>query len=50
VVVTPQALTTKQVFHSQLIGRVLPIVIILGIAALAGWYFRRASKNFAEEL
>jgi ABC-2 type transport system permease protein len=50
VVVTPDALTTKQVFHSQWIGRVLPVAIVVGIAALAGWYFRRASKNFAEEL
>jgi ABC-2 type transport system permease protein len=50
VLITPQALTTKQVFHSQLIGRVLPITIIVLIAVIAGLYFRRSSRNFAEEL
>lgn len=48
-VITPDALTTKQVFASQL-GRIVPMFIVLAILALGGWYFRRSSKNFAEEL
>jgi ABC-2 type transport system permease protein len=50
VMVTPEALTTKQVFHSQFVGRVLPVLIVIGIAVVAGLYFRKASRNFAEEL
>lgn len=49
VMITPKSFTTKQAFESQL-GRVLPILIVLGIAFLGGWYFKRSSKNFAEEL
>jgi ABC-2 type transport system permease protein len=50
VMITPEALTTKQVFGSQLMGRVLPICIVIAIAVVAGMYFRRKSRNFAEEL
>lgn len=50
VVITPETLTTKQVFDSQLIGRGLPILIIFGLSLLAVWYFRRNSPKFAEEL
>jgi ABC-2 type transport system permease protein len=49
VMITPAALTTKQVFNSQ-IGRIIPILIVLAIFVLGAWYFRRSSKNFAEEL
>lgn len=50
VVVTPETLTTKQVFHSQLVGRVMPVVIVVCIAVTAGLYFRSRSRYFAEEL
>lgn len=49
VMISPQTLTTKQVFHSQL-GRLLPFLIVISITALGGWYFRRNSSKFAEEL
>lgn len=49
VMVTPETLTTKEVFGSPL-GRIIPMLIIAGIAVLAFWYFRKHSKNFAEEL
>ncbi len=48
-VITPQTLTTKSVFQSHL-GRVVPLVIVILIAVLASWYFRKRSRNFAEEL
>lgn len=50
VVVTPHTLTTKQVFGSQLVGRILPVLIVVAIAVVAGLYFRRRSRYFAEEL
>jgi ABC-2 type transport system permease protein len=49
VMVTPEALTTRQVFGSQL-GRILPIAIVLVITILGAWYFRSSSRKFAEEL
>jgi ABC-2 type transport system permease protein len=49
VMITPETLTTKQVFDSQL-GRIVPVLIVLSIAVVGAWYFKRNSKNFAEEL
>jgi len=49
VMITPQALTTKEVFHSQL-GRIVPMLIVLIITIFGFWIFRRNSKNFAEEI
>ncbi len=49
VMITPETLTTKEVFHTQF-GRILPMLIVLGITVYAVWYFRRSAKNFAEEL
>jgi len=50
VAITPDTITTKQVFGSQLIGRGLPLLIIIILGTLSAWYFRRSSKKFAEEL
>lgn len=47
--ITPQTLTTKAVYHSQL-GRVIPITIVIIVVVLASWYFKRSSRNFAEEI
>lgn len=47
--ITPVTLTTKEVFHSQW-GRIGPALLVLGVLVLGAWYFRRNSKNFAEEL
>lgn len=47
--ITPKTLTTKAVFHSQL-GRLIPIAIVVVTCIIAGWYFRRSSRMFAEEL
>jgi ABC-2 type transport system permease protein len=49
VIITPKALTTKEVFNSQL-GRIGPMLIVLIVTIVGFWYFRRNSKNFAEEL
>lgn len=49
VMITPETLTTKVVFHSEL-GRILPAVACLILLVLAVIYFNRRSKNFAEEL
>jgi len=49
VIITPQALTTKQVFHSQW-GRILPMLFVLIVVVFGIWLFRRNSKTFAEEL
>lgn len=49
VMITPEALTTKQVFDSQL-GRILPALSTILILAIGAYYFRRRSKYFAEEL
>jgi len=49
VMITPAALTTKQVFDSQL-GRILPALSVIVILALGAYYFHRRSKYFAEEL
>lgn len=47
--ITPETLTTKEVFGSQ-IGRLLPMGIVVVTIVVASWYFRRSSRNFAEEL
>jgi ABC-2 type transport system permease protein len=49
VMITPQTLTTKQVFNSEL-GRLIPFLIVVAVAVLGAWYFRRSSRKFAEEL
>lgn len=47
--ITPNTLTTKAVFHSEW-GRIAPMLIVLFTIIFASWFFRRNSKNFAEEL
>jgi ABC-2 type transport system permease protein len=47
--ISPEILTTKAVFHHWL-GRIIPMGIVALISVLAIWYFRRSSRNFAEEL
>lgn len=49
VMITPETLTTRQVFQSQL-GRLLPMLIVMGVLILGAWYFRHNSRKFAEEL
>ena len=48
--ITPNTMTTKQIYDSQLIGRGLPIFIIFVLSMLAIWYFRKSSGSFAEDL
>lgn len=50
IAITPQTITAKQVFGSQVIGRGLPLLIIIGLCLLSFWYFKVNSKKFAEEL
>jgi ABC-2 type transport system permease protein len=50
VVITSDTLTPTEVFQSQFLGRVLPVLIVIAIAVIAGLYFRRRSRYFAEEL
>jgi len=47
--ITPETLTTKEVFGSQ-IGRLIPILIVLSLVLVATIYFKRSSQKFAEEL
>jgi ABC-2 type transport system permease protein len=47
--ITPETLTTKEVFGSQ-VGRIIPMLIVLVLAVLSTWYFKRSSGMFAEEL
>lgn len=49
VMITPETLTTRQVFDSQL-GRILPLLIVIVTLVVGAWYFRRSSRKFAEEL
>lgn len=49
ILITPQTLTTKEVFHSEL-GRIYPLLILIVICVIGGWYFRKSSPYFAEEL
>jgi len=49
VMITPQTVTTKQVFNSEL-GRLLPFLVVILVTILGAWYFRRNSRKFAEEL
>jgi ABC-2 type transport system permease protein len=49
-IITPETLTTKEVFGSQLLGRVLPICFILALCCVSAWYFRKSAGKFAEEL
>ena len=49
VMITPETLTTKQVFDSQL-GRALPALIVLVVFVVGAWYFKKNSKYFAEQL
>lgn len=47
--ITPDTVTTKEVFGSQ-IGRLIPLLIVVVLALVSAWYFRSNSKKFAEEL
>jgi len=47
--ITPQTLTTKEVFNSQW-GRIGPVVLVVVAVVIAALYFRARSKDFAEEL
>lgn len=49
VMITPVTLTSKEVFASQM-GRMIPVLIVISLTIFAAWYFRRSSKDFAEEL
>jgi ABC-2 type transport system permease protein len=49
-IITPETLTTKEVFNSQLLGRVWPICFILALSVVSAWYFRKSSRKFAEDL
>lgn len=49
VLITPVTLTTSEVFGVWW-ARIFAVVAVLGIAILAGLYFRKASRRFAEEL
>ena len=47
--ITPQTLTTKEVFGSQ-VGRIIPILIVIFVAIVGGLYFGARSRYFAEDL
>lgn len=47
--ITPETLTTKEVFGSQT-GRLIPLLIVIVVAVVGGLYFRARSRFFAEEL
>lgn len=49
VMISPATETTKQAFQSQW-GRIIPVLIVLLLSVVAVWYFKRSSRNFAEEL
>ncbi len=49
VMITPETLTTKLVFNSQL-GRFLPVLAVTIVLIIGAYYFRKRSKYFAEEL
>lgn len=49
VLITPEALTVGDVFGTVW-ARIGSVIAVVTIAALAGLYFRKASRNFAEEL
>ncbi len=49
VLITPDTLTTKEVFGSQS-GRIIPMLVIMALAIVSTWYFKRSSGKFAEEL
>lgn len=49
VMITPATLTTKEVFASQL-GRIIPLLIVIVICIIATLYFRKVSKDFAEDI
>jgi ABC-2 type transport system permease protein len=49
VMVTPETLTTTQVFDSPW-ARFLSMLSVLLLAIFAGWYFRRSARTFAEDL
>lgn len=47
--ITPETLTTKEVYSSQ-IGRIVPMLLVLMVLILSARYFKRSSASFAEEL
>ncbi|MGH7158325.1 MAG: ABC transporter permease [Candidatus Saccharimonadales bacterium] len=49
VLITPETLTVAEVFDSAW-PRIWSVAVVITIAALAGIYFRRAARNFAEEI
>lgn len=49
VMITPETLTTKQVFSSEL-GRIIPAIGVMLVLVLGAYYFYKRSKYFAEEL
>ncbi len=49
VLITPATVTTVEIFNSQL-ARIVSVAVVLVLLVVAGLYFRRHSKYFAEEL
>lgn len=49
VMITPATMTTKEAFNS-VAGRLIPMTLVLAVIIIGAFYFRRNSKNFAEEL
>ncbi len=49
-IVTKQTITGGQLLQHYRLGHLVPLVSIFVLAVFAAWYFRRSSKNFAEEL
>lgn len=49
VLITPESQTISELYGTQLV-RLIPLVVVLGVAVIASWYFRRRSRYFAEEV
>jgi len=49
VLITPETLTTKEVFASQ-VGRIVPALIVVVVLVFSVWYFKRSASSFAEDL
>ena len=49
VLVTPSTITVSGLYGTQLI-RLVPYGIVVFVAFLASWYFKKRSKYFAEEV
>lgn len=50
IMISPNTTTITEVYGGNSLIRIIPVAITLTLLVLGGWYFKKNSKNFAEEI